>query len=169
MLVFSHQQSPCTWSLPCLYEQNTLRAKCGGVNPLNSISKTSEPAIMMHTRCRQLLLLMPEQGGRTSQERWTCQTKIKFKTKTGLTKEGGITIGNATTGGATSRILIFKSKLRYNALPQLPRARSWSNLKWALGRTHVFLWTRVLWLSRGLPPFRQQTRNHWRDKCCHTR
>ena len=98
MLVVSHQQSPCTWSLPCLYEQNTLRAKCGEVDPPNSISESLEPAIMMHTRCRQLLLLMPEQGGRTSQERWTCQTKIKFKTKTGLTKEGGITIGSATTG-----------------------------------------------------------------------
>ena len=120
----------------------------------------------MYTRCRQLLLLMHEQGGRTSQERRTCQTKIKFKTKTGLTKEGGITIGSTTTGGATSRILIFKSKLRYNALPQLPRARSWSNLKWALGRTHAFLWPRVPQYSRDLS--QQQAHNHWRDNCCHT-
>ena len=49
---------PCTWSLPCLYEQNTLRAKCGGVNPLNSTSESSEPAIVMHTKCHQFLLLM---------------------------------------------------------------------------------------------------------------
>jgi hypothetical protein len=32
MLVFFHQQSPCTWSLPCLYKQNTLWFKCEGVN-----------------------------------------------------------------------------------------------------------------------------------------
>jgi hypothetical protein len=30
----------------------------GGVNPLNSTSGSSEPAIMMHTRCCQFLLLM---------------------------------------------------------------------------------------------------------------
>ena len=29
-MVFFHQQSPCTWSLPCLYEQDTLWAKYGG-------------------------------------------------------------------------------------------------------------------------------------------
>ena len=41
------------------------------------------------------------------------QTKIKWKTKTGLTEEGGTSIGSATIGGATTRILIFKGKLRY--------------------------------------------------------
>ena len=30
LLVFFHQQNICTWSLPCLYEQDTLQAKCGG-------------------------------------------------------------------------------------------------------------------------------------------
>ena len=29
-----------------------------------------------------------------------------------MTKEGGITIGSATIGGASTRILIFKSELR---------------------------------------------------------
>ena len=58
LLVSSHQQNPWTWSLPCLYEQNILRAKCGGVNSPNSASEISEPTIMVHTRCRQLLLLM---------------------------------------------------------------------------------------------------------------
>ena len=42
LLVFFHQQSPCTWSLPYLYEQNTLLVKCGGVNPPNSTSESSE-------------------------------------------------------------------------------------------------------------------------------
>ena len=51
-----------------------------------------------------------EQGGRTSQERWTSQTKIKFKTKTSLAEEGGTIIRSATTRGTTTRILIFKSK-----------------------------------------------------------
>ena len=32
LLVFSHQQSPCTWSLPCLYEHDTLQAKYGKVS-----------------------------------------------------------------------------------------------------------------------------------------
>ena len=104
LLVFSHQQNPCTWSLPCLYEHNILRAKCEGVDPPNSISESSEPPIMMHTKCHQLLLLMLEQGGRTSQEKWTCQTKIKFKIKTGLTKEGDITIRSVIT-----RIFIFRT------------------------------------------------------------
>ena len=119
--MFFHQQSPCTWSLPCLFEQNTLWAKCGGVDPPNFTSESSNLAIMMHTRCRQLLLLMPEQGGRTSQERWTCQTKIKFKTKTGLAEEGGTTIGSATNGDATTRILIFKSEPREDACLSLAK------------------------------------------------
>jgi len=55
-----------------------------------------------------------EQGRRISQEGWTCQTKIKFKTKMGLAEEGGTTIGSATTGGATIRILSFKSKPEYS-------------------------------------------------------
>jgi hypothetical protein len=41
----------------------------------------------------------------------TCQTKIKLKIKMGLTEEGGTTIGSATNGDATTRILIFKSEL----------------------------------------------------------
>ena len=32
LLVFSHQQSPCTWSLPYFYEQDTFQAKCGGIS-----------------------------------------------------------------------------------------------------------------------------------------
>jgi hypothetical protein len=40
----------------------------------------------------------------------TCQTKIKLKIKMGLIEEGGTTIGSATNGGATTRILIFKSE-----------------------------------------------------------
>jgi hypothetical protein len=32
--------------------------KCGGIDPTNSTSESSEPAIMMHTRYRQFLLLM---------------------------------------------------------------------------------------------------------------
>jgi hypothetical protein len=54
--------------------------------------------------------------------------------------------GSTTTGDATTRILIFNTELRYstNELPKLPRARLQSNLKWASGRTHVFLWPRVL-------------------------
>jgi hypothetical protein len=55
-----------------------------------------------------------EQGGRTSQEVWTCQTKIKLKTNTGLTEEGGTTIESTTTRGTTTRILILKSELRYS-------------------------------------------------------
>jgi len=55
-----------------------------------------------------------EQGGRTSQEGWTCQTKIKLKTNTGLTEEGGTTIESATTGGTTTRIFILKSEPRYS-------------------------------------------------------
>ena len=55
-----------------------------------------------------------EQGGRTSQEGWTRQTKIKFKTKMGLVEEGGTTIGSATIGGATIGILILKSEPSYS-------------------------------------------------------
>jgi hypothetical protein len=112
-----------------------------------------------------------EQWGRISQEGRTYQTEIKFQTKTGLAEEGGTTIGSTTNGGVTTGILIFKSKLRYsiNELPQLPRARLWSNLKFASGKMHVFLWPRVSWLLGGLLPLQQQTCNHWRDKCCHTR
>ena len=40
--------------------------------------------------------------------------KSKLGTKTGLAEEGGITIGSATIGGTTTRILIFKSKPRYS-------------------------------------------------------
>jgi hypothetical protein len=40
------------------YEQNILQAKHGGVDSPNSTSENFEPAIMMHTRCRQFLLLM---------------------------------------------------------------------------------------------------------------
>ena len=43
---------------------------------------------------------------------WTYQIKIKFKTNMGLAEEGGTTIGSATLGGTTSRILIFKNELR---------------------------------------------------------
>ena len=42
------------------------------------------------------------------------QTKIKWKTKTGLTEEGGTSIGSATIGGATTSILILKSEPRYS-------------------------------------------------------
>jgi hypothetical protein len=42
LLVFFHQQSPYTWSLPCLYEQDTLRAKHGVGQLLNSISEGPE-------------------------------------------------------------------------------------------------------------------------------
>ena len=55
-----------------------------------------------------------EQGGRTSQEGWTYQTKIKFKTKTGLAEKGGTTIGSATIGVTTTRILTLKRELRYS-------------------------------------------------------
>ena len=43
----------------------------------------------------------------------------------GLAEEGGTTIGSATLGGTTIRILILKSELRYsiNELPQLSGAR----------------------------------------------
>jgi len=34
-----HQQGPCTWSMPCLYEQDTLRAKHGGVFQLPDSTK----------------------------------------------------------------------------------------------------------------------------------
>jgi hypothetical protein len=44
-----------------------------------------------------------KQGGRTSQEGWTCQTKIKLKTNTGLTEEGDTTIESATTRGTITK------------------------------------------------------------------
>ena len=122
---------------------------------------------MMHTRCRQFLLLMVDFEMLKKEEEqvkkgWTYQIKIKFKTNTSLAEKCDTTIGSATNGGATTRICIFKSEPRYliNELPQLPRVRLWSNLKWASGRTHVFLWPRVSWLSWDLPLFWQQTHNH---------
>jgi hypothetical protein len=39
LLVFFHQQSPCTWSLPYLYEQDTLWAKHGDCQLRNSKSE----------------------------------------------------------------------------------------------------------------------------------
>ena len=70
---------------------------------------------MMHTRCRQFLLLMVDFKTLNKEEKQvnkgsTYQTKIKLKIKTGLTEEGGTTIGNATNEGAITRILILKSK-----------------------------------------------------------
>jgi hypothetical protein len=56
-----------------------------------------------------------EQRGRTRQEEWTYQTKIKLKTKTGFVEEGGTTIGSTTNRGATTRILTFKSETREDA------------------------------------------------------
>ena len=95
--MFSHQQSSCTWSLPCLYEQNTLRSKCGGVNSPISTSKSSEPTIMMHTRCRQFLLLMVHFKTLNKEEEQVkkdepVKPKSKHKTKMGLAEKGDITI-----------------------------------------------------------------------------
>jgi hypothetical protein len=60
LLVFFHQQNPCTWSLPCLCKQNTLRAKLGGVYRFSKFYKwkfwTYKHAHW--ARCCQLLLLM---------------------------------------------------------------------------------------------------------------
>ena len=72
LLVFSHQQSPCTWSLPYLYEQDTLQAKCGRSSSISQIftSEGFEPI----------------------------KPKSKLKTKMGLAEEGDITIRGTTTG-----------------------------------------------------------------------
>ena len=78
LLVFSHQQSPCTWSLPCLYEQDTLQAKCG--------RSSSIPQIF------------------TSEGSGPVKPKSELKTKTGLAKEGDITIR-----GVITRILVLRA------------------------------------------------------------
>ena len=66
-----HQQSPCTWSLPCLYEQDTLQANCGRSSSIPQIftSEGSEPV----------------------------KPKSKLKTKIGLVEEGDITIRGVIT------------------------------------------------------------------------
>ena len=71
LLVFSHQYSPCTWSLPCLYEQDTLQAKCGGRHSIPQISISEGPE--------------------------SVKPKSKLTTKIGLVEEGDITIRGVIT------------------------------------------------------------------------
>ena len=66
LLVFSHQQSLCTWSLPRLYEHDTLQAKCGGRHSIPQIFISEGPK--------------------------SVKPKSKLTTKTGLAEEGDITI-----------------------------------------------------------------------------
>ena len=49
-----HQQGPCTWSLPCLYEQDTLRAKHGGVFQLPASTKWRTWSTCINTLRRML-------------------------------------------------------------------------------------------------------------------
>ena len=78
------------------YEQDTLQAKCGGVDLPNSTSESSKPAIMMHTRCRQFLLLMVDFETQNKEEQVKkdepIKPKSKLEIKMGLAEKGDITI-----------------------------------------------------------------------------
>jgi hypothetical protein len=79
-----------------------------GVDLLSSISESSEPAIMMHTRCRQFLLLMVDFLTQNKEEEQVkkdepIKPKSKLETKMGLAEKGDITIRGDITG-------ILKSK-----------------------------------------------------------
>ena len=84
-------------------------SKCGGVHPPSSTSESSKPAIMMHTRCRQFLLLMFDFKTQNKEEEQVkkdepVKPKSKLKTKMGLVEKGDITIR-----GVITRILIFRA------------------------------------------------------------
>ena len=106
MLVFSHQQSTCTWSLPCLYEQDTLQAKCGGVSWFPKFLQRSEPI----------------------------KPKAKLKTKMDLAEGGDVTIRSVVTRilifrtnqGTWSMNFIRRSPVRrtYNTEPS-PKELAW--------------------------------------------
>jgi hypothetical protein len=75
-----------------------------GDDPLNSTSGSSELVTTRHIR------LSP---------------KIGFKTLNKEEEEGGTTIGRATNGGTTTRILILNSKPRYS-ISEPPQKRTLS-------------------------------------------
>ena len=70
LLVFSHQQSPCTWSLPCLKSRTHFKQNMGELVDSPNFYKW---------------------------KLWTCHTRIKLRTKMGLAEKGEITTRCATT------------------------------------------------------------------------
>jgi hypothetical protein len=78
MLVFFHQQSPCTWSLPCLYEQDILWTKHGWVCQLSQILQSEGPRSIRTCTLSKMLS--------------TSTINASFQTAAGRTKNMGNTI-----------------------------------------------------------------------------
>jgi hypothetical protein len=92
LLVFFYQQSPCTWSLPCLYEQDTLWTKHGWVCQLSQILQSEGPGSIRTCTLSKMLS--------------ASTINASFQTATGRTKN----MGNTISRGAVIKVSTSRTR-----------------------------------------------------------